>query len=402
MFNSLRQTFDEHGLTLLAPVLLLGWAGAVVATLILSRRDLQSMIVIGLVTAFIWAVPFMRPFRRAFALVAMFLLGGIGALEIGLRLSHFGADGIAHFSHYGPFDDLKELGIVRLLPNPTLGYGMTPNQRVRYMGQQLDTNSQGYRDHEFRAERTLSVPRIVAVGSSITLGGGVDLADSYPKVLERLLTKKRGAPVEVMNCGVLAYPTAMRFGLAAELGRSYHPDIQIIELASFEIDTADPQALVAAIGIDQPSLPTSLVHRFSFAITALYPPADARQRIASLLPARFFPAKRPSQPVPPAPTDFLQQQLTSLGAAARQEGYRVVLLFNRPMRNFSDVHLEEAGRAKIRSAAEKAGITVVDTFPLFLPREFSDDFIVFPGDLHPNARAHARYADALTRAIKLP
>ena len=61
---------------------------------------------------------------------------------------------------------------------------------------------------------------------------------------------------------------------------------------------------------------------------------------------------------------------------------------------------EEKG-ARIGAMADRTDATFVDSTLEFSPYEFADDFVVFPGDLHPNGQAHRRYTEALARKIVL-
>jgi len=60
-----------------------------------------------------------------------------------------------------------------------------------------EANSMGFRDRETGPKSGF---RIIALGDSFTYGWGVELADSWPKVLERLC-REHGGRVEVLNLG---------------------------------------------------------------------------------------------------------------------------------------------------------------------------------------------------------
>lgn len=81
----------------------------------------------------------------------------------------------------------------------------------------VSTNSQGYRGPEFA--ETVSHPRILCVGDSVTFGWGVAFEESYPARLSKLLG------VEVLNVGVPALkPDHMGNWIEAEAA-SFEPDI---------------------------------------------------------------------------------------------------------------------------------------------------------------------------------
>jgi acyl-CoA thioesterase-1 len=57
------------------------------------------------------------------------------------------------------------------------------------------------------ASRTTTGPAIVALGDSVTLGLGLDVSESYPARLQRML-KADGFEYEVVNAGVVSLTTA--------------------------------------------------------------------------------------------------------------------------------------------------------------------------------------------------
>ena len=98
------------------------------------------------------------------------------------------------------------------------GGGATPFTRKRTY--ELSTNSLGLRGPEL-GEDDPAVPRLLAIGDSVTHGWGVDEDESYPSVLQELLTD-RGHRVQVVNAGVPAnqIPTMVRWceTVAPQLG----------------------------------------------------------------------------------------------------------------------------------------------------------------------------------------
>lgn len=96
----------------------------------------------------------------------------------------------------------------------------------------VDTNSLGFRDLEFAVEKAPGELRILTVGDSFTFGSGVQLADSWPQLLEELLRAGREGPVEVINGGFAAgshWPPGYVEWLATD-GVALQPDIVILGL----------------------------------------------------------------------------------------------------------------------------------------------------------------------------
>lgn len=79
------------------------------------------------------------------------------------------------------------------------GVLIRPEYSIKYK-----INGFGFRDNEFEVNKSTSVFRIVVVGDSFVEGYGVELEDTFIKVLEKKLniSKKR---YEVINAGVASY-----------------------------------------------------------------------------------------------------------------------------------------------------------------------------------------------------
>ena len=65
-------------------------------------------------------------------------------------------------------------------------------------------NSQGMRDYEYPYQKGKDVFRIAVLGCSRTYGYGVNMEETYSKVLESMLNEKH-KKVEVLNFGVNGY-----------------------------------------------------------------------------------------------------------------------------------------------------------------------------------------------------
>lgn len=79
-----------------------------------------------------------------------------------------------------------------------------PNSKARYQTVEFDyvaeINSLGLRDSEIQIEKGEKF-RILCFGDSYTFGWGVNVENSWPKVLERILLDNGFESIEVINCG---------------------------------------------------------------------------------------------------------------------------------------------------------------------------------------------------------
>ena len=96
----------------------------------------------------------------------------------------------------------------------------------------VTTNSLGFRDLEFSAEKAPDEFRVLTVGDSFTFGSGVQLEDSWPQILERMLHESMGRPVESINGGYAAgsyWPPGYLDWISKE-GIALKPDVLVIGL----------------------------------------------------------------------------------------------------------------------------------------------------------------------------
>lgn len=93
---------------------------------------------------------------------------------------------------------------LRASANIKLVYEMVPNQ--------CENNSIGQRDVEHEQKKPKGTFRIGVIGDSVTEGLGVTLEESYPRVLEKLLTDS-GQQVEVLKFAVRGYTTTQEIEL---------------------------------------------------------------------------------------------------------------------------------------------------------------------------------------------
>ena len=396
----LREVLQERGKALAAALAFVLWSGLALACFLLPRYDWQVIVppLVGAALLFLW--PWSRVYFKSFLLVIFGVYGGLFFLEVGLRLRLFGVDAITHPSKYEPYSVLLESGAVTPSSDTTLLFGLTPNFEGQSMGQLLRVNSQGFRGPETLLQKAPGSLRLMSFGTSITMGAGVAESDTYTAKLGSLLQEKRSGPIEAINAGVGAYSMLQSFYLASITAPKFRPDVVIVEISPGGLyETGEPSGV--QIGKSVP-LPISTIERYSFAASALFPPANLRLKLQRFLPA---PPKAPAASSPvasSAPTTlFIESQIRALTKQGQREGFSVIVFVVRPMSGFSLKDPELSARQQLAKAAKECGAYLVDSYSLFGRGELPDDFLVFPGDLHPNARAHARFAEALLPVLEV-
>jgi lysophospholipase L1-like esterase len=106
--------------------------------------------------------------------------------------------------------------------HPELIYTRIPDE--------CDTNAHGYRDFDYRYNKEPGVFRIVIVGDSVAEGHGVELGNTFAKVLERnlnRLAKEKGEKVEVIVLAQSGYSTSQELFLLEHEASRYSPDMII-------------------------------------------------------------------------------------------------------------------------------------------------------------------------------
>jgi len=122
--------------------------------------------------------------------------------------------------------------------NKDLKYELKPNiKNYNFLGTKININSDGFRDKEYPKNKESKIYRVASLGDSNTFGLGVNLEDTYSKVLEKYLnnlsnTKK----FEIMNFGVPGYHITQQFVLIKNKINKYNPDLLIIYLPSDEFE----------------------------------------------------------------------------------------------------------------------------------------------------------------------
>jgi lysophospholipase L1-like esterase len=130
--------------------------------------------------------------------------------------------------------------------NPLLHSELEPGCNVVFDGYSvklpethLKINSYGFRDYEYALNKENKTFRIIALGDSFTFGWGVELNESYPKILEKMLNEmlapKTGIKYEVLNFGVPGYNALEKVVFFKKLGIKFNPDLIIFQYGADDI-----------------------------------------------------------------------------------------------------------------------------------------------------------------------
>ncbi len=123
--------------------------------------------------------------------------------------------------------------ILEPLPNePILQFKLKSNGFLLWQSKiTYRINSHGFRDYEFPVEKNKGLYRIIILGDSYTFGWGLNIEDTYPKVLESLF-RNDGYAVYVINAGVYGYNTQQESLFFKKELLKYNPNLVIIGFVS--------------------------------------------------------------------------------------------------------------------------------------------------------------------------
>jgi lysophospholipase L1-like esterase len=125
--------------------------------------------------------------------------------------------------------------------DPLLIYELIPNYEGIYDGVSIcipsttiKINSKGFRDYEYPLIKPNNTFRIIILGDSNTMGLGVELNETYSKVLERMLNSGR-QKYEILNLGVDGYDLIQKLELLKTIGLNYNPDLILLQYSGDDV-----------------------------------------------------------------------------------------------------------------------------------------------------------------------
>lgn len=110
----------------------------------------------------------------------------------------------------------------------------------------VHVNALGLRDREFAPQRSKTF-RIAAIGDSFTYGWGVEVEQSWPKVLEQNLRQK-GADVEIINMGKPGAGPPFYAELAERAIPLLRPDLIVVGVLQDDVGESMPDGVAPAAG----------------------------------------------------------------------------------------------------------------------------------------------------------
>ncbi len=304
--------------------------------------------------------------------------------------------------------------------SPIFGWELIPGAYgVEHYGQVYQINSAGFRDHEFGKTKEDGALRIAAVGDSFTFGMGVNLEETYPKQLERMLTDRYG-PVEVLNFGVIAHGMWQHYEVLRHKALAFDPDFVV--LALWQDDLA--ASVHPATGVKDYKGENPFFEKKSpgfmnnFALWNLISNTEAtwqdkhrylRDRYLSLIEQR----KKLMGPANPTSRHYMtmagkltereyrefEKALTRFVATARNSGAEVLVVLIPDAVQLKDPHLQAVNRY-LQDMTGELGVPFLDVTPQLEREADPSSLYLFPHDAHNSPKGlriiAAAIADKLT------
>ncbi len=332
------------------------------------------------------------------ALLAASLVVALALCELLLRV----------FGPSRPGSELAKLHVLR--PDKAWLYGMRPGTVVEGRGGvRYVINADGFRGSLPARPKPPGTLRIAVLGDSVTLGYGVNDADSFPSLLgEHLAHLQPARPVEVLNLGVSGYNPYTEAALFADVGPAYAPDVLLVQFCINDLN--DPTmhfdaSTTAALG----ALPDAAFPDPRTRLRAA--PFDCHgSRLCELLRDAWRPRPQASDPTviratvephdPPAAGElaWLGGQYGGIARTARTIGTRPVLVIF-PYATQLAAGTPSATAARLTELAADLGWPAIDLLPAF--RQAASDGVPLFTDLwHPTAAGFRIAADVTADALR--
>jgi GDSL-like Lipase/Acylhydrolase family len=267
-------------------------------------------------------------------------------------------------------------------------YGNLPEgDLIRYR-----TNRLGFREREFRTFEKHEAVTVLAVGDSFTFGEGVVAEDRFTEALETQLAERLGKPARVLNCGVSGYASVDEEGVVRAMVPAVSPDIVLlVYFLNDPLHISDPRYPASDLVMLRPSEEEIEAEGSGLRLLTL-----VRQRLATLGRAgKTIDWYRSLFAGDPSPWTESRGHLLSMRAHAKAGGADFVCAIFPVFYEVGGDYPFAREHARIRSWCEQHEIPTLDLQPSFAGRK-NRDLVVHPKDHHPNARAHAIAARALT------
>ncbi len=123
---------------------------------------------------------------------------------------------------------------VSLEPDTWVAWHLKPSTTTRLRWQTYDytvtANALGFPGPDYPVEKSPNTFRIMVTGDAFSSAEGVDTDQSWPRVLNQLLSTQSSTPTEVMNFAITGYGPKQYAEVIQKYAPIYKPDLVIVEM----------------------------------------------------------------------------------------------------------------------------------------------------------------------------
>lgn len=268
--------------------------------------------------------------------------------------------------------------------DPYLRYRLKRNLNTTFKELPLRTNRWGQRDRDYDRQKPAGTFRIAVVGSSVTMGSGVAMEQSFENLLERQLNEAHlGEGIEryeVINFSVAGYRLTQQLEVVLEQALAFDVDVVMLVLDDLAVNPYWSRHVISLLrsGAD-------LKYDFLKELAA-------RERLRA--------AQRPSTiaaRLAPHRDAVIEACLERMHEVARRSGAELVVL---QVAQPKTVTLLGKRLRYANQVLAQRDIPVVDLLDTFEGVENPEALCVRPWDGHPNAEGHRLLYENLYRKIQ--
>jgi hypothetical protein len=293
-------------------------------------------------------------------------------------------------------------------PTERVPFGFVPNAVIRSIypsdprayfeaGSRIshEFNSAGWRDIEHSLSKPPNTYRILGLGDSYLFGQGVRFEDICLSRLQQLL-QSAGPPgyqVEAINTGMSSFNTHDEKDLLATRGLAYDPDLVIVH---FVLNDIEPDVFQ-----DGPKV------EFFQEYTDIYTHPDWLSQYSRfwgllrqsyrrhIVGSRYIRQCLDTYSRDPEKFEGMWESMRGIQDLCRESHARLLVVIFPFFYNLNGKYPFLPIHDQLRLRCEEAGISVLDLYPFY--RQFSGpELWVHPVDQHPNEKAHAIAAQAVS------
>lgn len=276
-----------------------------------------------------------------------------------------------------------------------VGYGLPQDAvQVDFADRHYRQSGQEERGATPPGPKPAGVRRIIALGDSVTFGAGVDLDQTYPKVLEQALNRGAGRQAfEVVNLSHSGWNTSDEWDALRRAHAAWQPDLVVLGFVLNDAET--PEGGFRLGGFLPHNWEADLGWSYAFSFFRFS--TNRALQALRLRPTYLEHVHRIFQPGQPG-WETCQRDLREMVSSTREQCVPFLVVIFPILTSFGDYPFR-AVHGQIESCARDAGAEVLDLLTIYgqhSPKELQVSF----ADGHPNALGHALAAQAILDAMR--